>query len=94
MSEFRICAHRGFRTTLTDGLSRYSADFLAGLATLPDHPGPGAIPAYLKFIDTFGTHVPAQIAMGGIASLWSEFSQEDYDRMATENIDLEQVRYR
>jgi hypothetical protein len=70
---------------------RYSADFLAGLASLPLLPGKGAIPAYLKFIDTFGTHVPAQVTMGGVASMWSDFTQDSYDKLVTENVDLEEV---
>ena len=68
---------------------RYSADFLAGLASLPKA-GPGLLPAYQKFINTFGTHVPSQVTIGGMASLWSSFEEEDYNHLVSTNVDLEQ----
>lgn len=67
----------------------YSAEFLAGLATLPKVPiGREALAKYAAFVQAFGTHVPSRLTMGGVASLWSDFDEIDYNRLVTENVDL------
>jgi hypothetical protein len=65
----------------------YSAEFIAGLATLPKVPiGPEAKAKYAAFVKAFGTHVPSRVTMGGVASLWSEFDEIDYSKLVSRSL--------
>jgi len=55
-----------------------TANFKAALASLPDAVNASTAPAFLKFVQTFGTHLPESVDLGAMASQESVFTGANF----------------
>jgi hypothetical protein len=56
-------------------------NFMDALSSLPPLATPGALPLYATFVDTFGTHVPEALALGGYAAQMTTFAGASFSAM-------------